>query len=206
VCVQIHFWCALFQALEQDEALIRSSEREAQFMKNAMLIGTGALLLLFGISAPAYAQEQHDPQEQPAKPPDTKPSTHDERPQAEPPKTPDDRPRPDNAAKPPKETEHKPNAQRADDRKGAQHAGNGRIPDDKYRAHFGREHTFHVGHPVIVEGRPRFTYGGYSFVIAQAWPAGWGYDDDVYVVDGNGVYYLVDLAHPGVQLELQIVL
>jgi hypothetical protein len=175
-------------------------------MKNAMLIGTGALLLLFGISAPAYAQEQHDPPEQPAKPPDTKPSTHDERPQAEPPKTPDDRPRPDNAAKPPKETEHKANAQRADDGKGAQHAGNGRISDDKYRAHFGREHTFHVGHPVIVEGRPRFTYGGYSFVIAQAWPAGWGYDDDVYVVDGNGVYYLVDLAHPGVQLELQIVL
>jgi len=37
-------------------------------MKNAMLIGTGALLLLFGISAPAFAQEQHDPQDQPAKP------------------------------------------------------------------------------------------------------------------------------------------
>ncbi len=74
-------------------------------MKNAMLIGTGALLLLFGISAPAFAQEQHDPQEQPAKPPDAKPATHDEQPQAEPPKTPDDRPRPDNAAKPPKDTE-----------------------------------------------------------------------------------------------------
>jgi hypothetical protein len=166
-------------------------------MKNAMLIGTGALLLLFGISAPAYAQEQHDPQDQPAKPPDARPT---EKPQAKPPQTPDDRPRPDNAAKPPKEAEHKQDA------KAAQHPSSGRIPDDKYRAHFGREHTFHLGHPVVVEGRPRFTYGGYSFIIAQPWPAGWGYNDDVYVIDVNGVYYLVDVAHPGVQLELQVVL
>jgi hypothetical protein len=175
-------------------------------MKYAMLIGTGALLLLFGISAPAYAQVQHDAQEQPAKPPDTKPRTHDEHPQAEPPKTPDDRPRPDNAAKSPKETGHKQDAQHAQDVKAAPHAENRRIPDDKYRAHFGREHTFHLGHPVVVEGRPRFTYGGYSFIIAQVWPAGWGYDDDVYVIEVNGVYYLVDVAHPGVQLELQVVL
>src|SRR5271155_3561434 len=100
-------------------------------MKNAMLIGTGALLLLFGISAPAFAQEQHDPQEQPAKPPEGKPT---DRPQAEQPKTPDDKPRPENAAKPPKESEHKQDAQRPEDLKGAQHAGNGRIPDDKYKA------------------------------------------------------------------------
>ena len=175
-------------------------------MKNAMLIGTGALLLLFGISAPTFAQEQHDPQDQPAKPSDAKPATHDEHPQAESPKTPDDRPRSDNAAKQPKVTERKPEAQRPEDAQHNQHAGNGRIPDDKYRAHFGREHTFHVGHPTIVEGRPRFQYGGYSFVIAQAWPTGWGYDDDVYVIDVNGVYYLVDVAHPDVQLELQVVL
>jgi hypothetical protein len=44
-----------------------------------------------------------------------------------------------------------------------------------------------------------------SFIIAQACPTGWGYADDVYVVDANGVYYLVDVAHPGVQLELQVV-
>jgi hypothetical protein len=173
-------------------------------MKNAMLIGTGALLLLFGISAPAFAQEQHDPQEQPAKPPEGKPA---DKPQAEQPKTPDDRARPDNAAKPPKETERKPEAQRPEDaQRNNQRAANGRIPDDKFKAHFGREHTFHVGHPTVVEGRPRFQYGGYSFIIAQPWPTSWGYADDVYVVDMNGVYYLVDVAHPGVQLELQVVL
>jgi hypothetical protein len=178
-------------------------------MKNAMLIGTGALLLLFGISAPAYAQEQHDPQDQPAKPPAEKPDAKPtDKPHAEPPKTPDDKPRPDNAAKPPKQTEAKPAQQRPEDAhsNNNQHAGNQRIPDDKFKAHFGREHTFHVGHPTVVEGRPRFQYGGYSFIIAQPWPTGWGYDDDVYVVDANGVYYLVDVAHPGVQLELQVVL
>ena len=79
-----------------------------------------------------------------------------------------------------------------------------RIPDDKYREHFGREHTFHVGHPVAVGGRYRFAYGGYNFYFTQAWPAGWGYNDDVYVVDINGVYYLMDVAHPGVQLALVI--
>ena len=84
--------------------------------------------------------------------------------------------------------------------------GSGRIPDDRFRQHFGREHHFHVGHPQIVEGRPHFEYGGYSFIIVQAWPADWGYDDDVYIVDDGGVYYLCDVAYPGVQLELDVVL
>jgi hypothetical protein len=173
-------------------------------MKNAMLIGTGALLLLFGISAPACAQEQHDPQEQPAKPHEGKPT---DKPRAEQPKTPEDKPRPENAAKPPKQNETKPAAQRPEDaQRNNQHAGNQSIPGDKFKAHFGRERTFRVGHPTVVEGRPKFSYGGYSFIIAQPWPAGWGYDDDVYVVDVNGVYYLVDAVHLGVQLELSIVL
>ena len=79
-----------------------------------------------------------------------------------------------------------------------------RIPDDKYRANFGREHTFHVGHPEMVGGRAHFSYGGYGFYYSQPWPSGWGYDDDVYVVDIDGTYYLMNAAHPGVQLALII--
>jgi hypothetical protein len=100
-------------------------------------------------------------------------------------------------------------AQQQNGREGAEQSnggGQGRIPDDRFKAHFGREHHFHIGHPEVVGGRPRFSYGGYSFIIVQAWPAGWGYDDDVYVVDDGGVYYLCDVAHPGVQLELDVVL
>jgi hypothetical protein len=190
-------------------------------MKLRTLIGTGVLLLAFGIAAPAYAQDQHD-QDHPAKPEDAKPPDKPKQ-QAEPAKTPDDKPRPaEKEAKPPKEqpkpeqpkTTAASRQQQQDDKdraKGQQDAGHkqtaqqhGRIPEDKFRASFGREHTFHVGHPVVVEGRPRFSYGGYSFFIAEAWPTGWGYDDDVYIIEVNGVYYLVDNVHPGVQLELVI--
>ena len=38
-----------FRARERCEAIIRSNEREEKFMKNTIFIGTGALLLLFGI-------------------------------------------------------------------------------------------------------------------------------------------------------------
>ena len=99
-------------------------------------------------------------------------------------------------------------AQQQNGREGAEHSNGGRrgrIPDDRFKAHFGREHHFHIGHPETVEGHPHFSYGGYSFIIVQAWPADWGYDDDVYVIDDGSVYYLCDVAHPGVQLELTVV-
>jgi hypothetical protein len=198
-------------------------------MKLSTLIGSGILLFAFGIATPAYAQEQHD-QDHPTKPEDAKPADKPKE-QAEPAKTPSDQPHPtDREANPPKEEqpkaekpktvkqsqqaeqEHAKPAQNNDDRAVAQHEADhkqteqqhGRIPDDKFKASFGREHTFHVGHPVVVGGRPRFSYGGYSFFISEAWPSGWGYSDDVYIIDVNGVYYLVDNAHPGVQLELVI--
>jgi hypothetical protein len=202
------------------------------FMKLTRRIGSAILLLAFGIATPAFAQDQHD-QDHPAKPQDAKPADKPKQ-QTEPAKTPNDEPRPaeKNQAKPPKEPQPKaeqpkttaPSRQKqADDQDRAraqqksEHAKpqqdpahqqtaqqHGRIPDDKFRASFGREHTFHVGHPQIAGGRPRFSYGGYSFFISEAWPSGWGYDDDVYIIEVNGVYYLLDDAHPGVQLELVI--
>ena len=172
-------------------------------MKNAMLIGTGALLLLFGIPLWPSRKSSTTRRTSPPNHPTPSPPTS---------RTPSRRRLPRIVripiTPPSRRDRTKPNrlAQRPEEaQRNNEHAGNGRIPDDKI-AHFGREHTFHVGHPVIVEGHPRFQYGGYSFVIAQPWPAGWGYNDDVYVVDVNGVYYLMDLAHPGVQLELQVVL
>lgn len=190
-------------------------------MKLNTLIGCAVLLLAFGVATPAYAQDQHD-QDHPAKPEEAKPQEKPKQ-QAEPAKTPDDKPRPaEKEAKPPKEqpkaeqpkTSAASRPQQQDDKdraKAQQDAGHkqnaqqhGRIPEDKFRTNFGREHTFHVGHPVVVSGRPRFSYGGYSFFIVEAWPGDWGYDDDVYIIEVNGVYYLVDNAHPGVQLELVI--
>jgi hypothetical protein len=88
--------------------------------------------------------------------------------------------------------------QRGDDRDQHSDRGHGRIPDDRFRASFGREHHFRVER---VENR-RFQYGGYWFTFNDEWPAAWLYTDDFYIdyVDGN--YYLIDLTHPGIQLLL----
>jgi len=80
------------------------------------------------------------------------------------------------------------------------------IPDEQFHAHFGREHTFRIGHPTVVEGQPRFQYGGYTFVMVDPWPVGWGYDDMVYVDYIDGVYYLIDPMHPGVQIVVNVIL
>jgi hypothetical protein len=166
-------------------------------MKITKVLGTAIVLLLFGITVPAHAQEPRDQQEQPKEQPKESPK---EQPKEQPkkpedsPKSPKEQPRPENRE-----------AAARDEHAKSEQAQRGRIPDEKFRASFGREHTFHVGHPEIVGGRPHFVYGGYSFVIGQAWPAGWGYNDDVYIIDVNGVYYLVDAVHPGVQLALMVV-
>jgi hypothetical protein len=91
--------------------------------------------------------------------------------------------------------------QQPSDRKDANRGGGHRIPDEKFRASFGAEHHFHVGH----HDNRRFEYGGYSFEYVDAWPAGWSDDDDVYIVLIGDDYYLVDARRPEVRLRLLLV-
>jgi hypothetical protein len=79
-----------------------------------------------------------------------------------------------------------------------------RIADEHFRQHFGREHHFAVRHVEVVEGRPHFAYGGYRFEIVQPWPAGWGYNDDCYIDEVDGEYYLFNLRHPGVRVAVTV--
>jgi len=79
--------------------------------------------------------------------------------------------------------------------------GSGRIPDDRFKANFGREHSFHVSQADYSNGR-RFQYGGYSFGFVDAWPSNWLYTQDVYVIEINGVYYLCNPMYPGVSIAL----
>lgn len=81
----------------------------------------------------------------------------------------------------------------------------GRIPDDKFHAHFGQGHHFNV-RTVVTQGQRNFSYGGYNFQFADAWPVGWAYTDDCYIDYIDGEYYLIDLAHPGMRLALVVVL
>jgi hypothetical protein len=84
---------------------------------------------------------------------------------------------------------------------GQRDGGSRRIPDDRFRAHFGREHAFHV------ERRDdrRFRYSGYWFEYTEPWPSDWGYDDDVYVDEIDGEYYLIDSVHPTIQVLVVVV-
>jgi hypothetical protein len=92
--------------------------------------------------------------------------------------------------------------ERHDDVRRDEHAR--RIDDEHFRAHFGHDHHFAVRHVEVVEGRPRFAYGGYNFEIAQPWPAGWAYTDDCYIDFVDGGYFLFNLRHPGVRIAVTV--
>ena len=71
-----------------------------------------------------------------------------------------------------------------------------RVPEERYRANFGREHRFHV------ERRDdrRFQYSGFWFQYNDPWPGDWDYNDDVYIEDIDGEYYMYNPRHPGVHI------
>jgi len=102
--------------------------------------------------------------------------------------------------------DNKDNAQAKPDAHQAAGTSGGRIPDDKFRSHFGQQHHFRISHPTVVSGQPRFQNGGYWFVIADPWPVGWDYADDCYIDYVDGEYLLYDLAHPGVTIVVSVVL
>ncbi len=87
------------------------------------------------------------------------------------------------------------------------HAQQGkRIPDDKFRSSFGRQHTLHVQRTVIVNNpQPVVVYGGYSFQLVDPWPAEWAFDDDCYIDYLDGEYFLFDALHPGIRVAVFVV-
>jgi hypothetical protein len=166
---------------------------EATPMKLAGVIGATILSLTLGASSAAYAQDQHDQQEEKEKPAEQKA-------QPERPAKPEER----NAQQEKNTKPEQKTAQRAPEAKPAQHASAGRIPADRYKANFGREHTFRVSQNDFRSGR--FQYGGYWFGFGGAWPSNWLYTQDVYVIEINGVYYLCNPMYPGVNLAINVTL
>ena len=183
--------------------------------------GIGMLTLLLGAPAALYAQDEPKPPKQEEPKAEPKPEPRQEEPKAErqaeprqqeanPPREREEQPK--DEAKPPKHEDAKHPGQegnqqeRRENGRVARPVGKTvRIPGDRFRAQFGRPHTFVVNRPVIVEGQPRFQYSGYWFVIADPWPVDWAYTDDCYIDYVDGDYFLFDLLHPGMRVVLFVV-
>jgi len=201
-------------------------------MKTIGIISTAALSLLLGIAAPTYAQQdQHDQQqEQKDKPAEKKVpqaknakqedkgaqqqdrNTKQEERSAQQDKN--NRQEDKNAQQQDSNTKQEEKSAQQDknnrqEEKNTQRAqrtggnGGGRIPDDRFRANFGREHSFRVSQSNYSRDR-RFQYGGYSFEFVDAWPTNWLYTQDVFVVEIGGVYYLCNPTYPGINIALSI--
>jgi hypothetical protein len=206
------------------------------------LVGTAILCMLATI--PAYAQQNHDDQQQETSKAPERSGQHAEKPASKSPEKPVDKP-----SKPPKEapvtTKSAPRHQQDQQQKQAQqqakaeqkaqqnnqkaqekqaknqrhdqnanhgHAetadnaargnkGEHRIPEDRYRADFGRAHTFHVRHD---RNDRRFQFGGYWFEYTNAWPSDWNYDDNFYIVEIDGIDYLCDARFPDQRIVVVI--
>src|SRR5271169_671350 len=130
-------------------------------MRVLRFLNVAVLSLLVGSAALLYAQDEKQQEERPrqeepkpkqdeAKPPhqdEAKPAKQDKQEQ----KREDqarDQMKPEGQEHPQQQAEH------------ARPAGKGgHIPDDKFKAHFGRGHHFRA-RGVIVQGQPQFQYGG----------------------------------------------
>jgi hypothetical protein len=174
---------------------------EATPMKLAGAIGTAILSLTLGASSAAYAQDQHERQEE------QKDKPAEKKAQPEKPAKQEEKNVQEEKNSKPEEKNAKQEQQRAPEAKPAkqeQHASAGRIPADRYKANFGREHTFRVSQNDFRSGR--FQYGGYWFGFGGAWPGNWLYTQDVYVVEIDGMYYLCNPMYPGVNLVISVTL
>lgn len=74
--------------------------------------------------------------------------------------------------------------------------------------HYGRDHRFYWEHcrwygPRFYPGS-RFWYGGAWFVIVDTIPDYWG-DEEVYIDEIDGVYYLVNPTYPGARFVVTVV-
>lgn len=187
-------------------------------MNRIRIAFTLAFFLLFvGFAYAQEPQEQPKPRPEEARPEpkrEAAPPAHQSQDEAKPSRQ--------EEAKPPKaEKQESPKASKeskpAHEEKGqesqqghARPAGkSARIPDPKFKASFGRQHSFKVNQVIqqttVVPGQTQFVYSGYTFVILDPWPAEWLFTDDCYIDYVDDDYFLFDAFHPGIRVALFVV-
>jgi hypothetical protein len=213
---------------EQLSAKLSKQERR---MSMKSVISTGALFLLLGTIAPAYAQQHEEkgkPQQEQHKPEKPAPQQHPApRPQQSSGGTYHGGVRPTEPAHggvhPSGVPQHQGQVHsgfvqsraaswNTEHRTWGQRGGyNGyRIPEDRFRLYFGSGHFFRISRLplVFVGGSPRFQYDGYWVTFMDpwpdTWPATWYESDDVYVDYVDDGYYLFDRAHPGIAIAVTV--
>ena len=83
------------------------------------------------------------------------------------------------------------------------------IPEQKFKASFGRQHSFTVKQVInqttIVPGQTQFVYSGYTFIVLDPWPAEWVFTDDCYIDYVDDEYFMFDVFHPGIRVAVFVV-
>jgi hypothetical protein len=168
-------------------------------MKRFAIAGVICAAFLFVTMLPALAQDDHQNDQNNARPEER----HDQG-QAQHDKQGQDRQMQDkqDQNKQYQKEENRPEQDRHDQAAYDDHQTSRRIDEAHYREHFGRDHHFAVHGVQRINGRDRFSYGGYQFELAEPWPAGWSYNDNCYIEDVGGQYYLYDLNHPGIRIAV----
>lgn len=160
-------------------------------------------------------KKQPEPKAKPAQEPDDKAKP---KPKPKPEEAPPPKPQPDERQQKPQKEQEKQQKEQAKKEKGRppqeqtapqnnhkqRASGKGqRIPQEKFRASFGREHHFRVARGG--GDNRRFQYSGYWFEVVEVWPAGWSFDDDCYIEEDGDDYYLVDVVHPEIRVVVIVV-
>jgi flagellar motor protein MotB len=184
-------------------------------MKLVGMMSTAVLFLTLGTTVPVYAQQEEHAQQDEKQAQSEKPAQEEKKAQQQEERKPQQekasqqeerKPQQERASQ---QEEKKPQQERAaeqHDQQAQRNRGdNHRIPDDRFRANFGHEHVFVINRPIIIEGQPRFQYGGYWFGFNQPWPVGWLYTDNVYVDFVDGGYYLYNPFHPGIRVVVIVI-
>jgi hypothetical protein len=191
-------------------------------------IGLGTICALFvSMAMFSYAQQptgqdsgganQQLPKKQevppPTREPDVKPPHGQEeakppkqQPEAKPPKTEkQETERPSSEQQKPAHDQHGTSAQQQPRPAGK----SAHIPDPKFKANFGKQHTFTVNRVIttntVVPNQTRFVFAGYTFIFLDPWPADWLFTDKCYVDSVEDEYFLFDPLHPGVRVALFVV-
>ena len=197
-------------------------------MKPIGFISSTALFLLLGMTAPADAQEQQqEKQDQKAQPPKQEQQAKPARQQQQAKRQQDEQrqQRQQQVRMTSRQKQHGPEGEQrgvwqghrahswqSEHRDWQQRGGyiGYRIPDDRFRGHFGRDHGFRIySLPVmVVGGYPRFQYGGFWFSLVDPWPEYWSdnwYDnDDVYVDYSGDGYYMYNRRYPSDRIAISV--